>query len=66
MEEKMNIPLVKVYVDDDIKKAVLEVLDSGWYILHEKVREFERKFAGFCHVKNAVCVSSGKSKREED
>jgi len=59
MEEKMNIPLVKVYMDDNIKKAVLEVLDSGWYILHEKVREFERKFAQFCNVKNAVCVSSG-------
>jgi len=59
MEEKMNIPLVKVYVDDEIKKAVLEVLDSGWYILHEKVQEFERKFAEFCGVKNAVCVSSG-------
>ena len=55
----MNIPLVKVYVDEDIKKAVLEVLDSGWYILHEKVREFEKKFAEFCAVKNAVCVSSG-------
>ena len=55
----MKIPLVKVYMDDDIKKAVLEVLDSGWYILHEKVREFERKFAQFCNVKNAVCVSSG-------
>jgi len=55
----MNIPLSKVYMDDDIKKAVLEVLDSGWYILREKVREFEGKFAGFCGVKNAVCVSSG-------
>jgi perosamine synthetase len=59
MEEKMNIPLVKVYMDDDIKKAVLEVLDSGWYILHEKTREFEKKFAEFCGVRNAVCVSSG-------
>jgi dTDP-4-amino-4,6-dideoxygalactose transaminase len=59
MEEKMNIPLVKVYMDDAIKKAVLEVLDSGWYILHEKTREFEKKFAQFCGVKNAVCVSSG-------
>ena len=55
----MNIPLVKVYVDDEIKKAVLEVLDSGWYILHEKTREFEKKFAEFCNEKNAVCVSSG-------
>lgn len=55
----MNIPLVKVYVDDEIRKAVLEVLDGGWYILHEKVEEFEKKFAEFCSVKNAVCASSG-------
>ena len=55
----MNIPLSKVYMDDEIKKAVLEVLDSGWYILREKVHEFEEKFAEFCGVKNAVCVSSG-------
>lgn len=59
MEEKLNIPLSRVYMDDDVKKAVLEVLDSGWYILREKVREFEGKFAEFCGVKNAVCVSSG-------
>jgi len=55
----MKIPLVKVYMDDGIKKAVLEVLDSGWYILHERVQEFEKKFAEFCGVKNAVCVASG-------
>ena len=59
MEKKMNIPLSKVYMDDAIKKAVAEVLDSGWYILREKVKEFEGKFAEFCGVKNAVCVSSG-------
>jgi len=55
----MNIPLSKVYMDAAIKKAVAEVLDSGWYILREKVKEFEDKFAKFCGVKNAVCVSSG-------
>jgi perosamine synthetase len=59
MANKMSIPLVKVYMDDDIKKAVLEVLDSGWFILQEKTREFEEKFARFCGVKNAVCVASG-------
>jgi dTDP-4-amino-4,6-dideoxygalactose transaminase len=59
VEKKMKIPLVKVYMDDGIKKAVLEVLDSGWYILHERVQEFEKKFAEFCGVKNAVCVASG-------
>jgi dTDP-4-amino-4,6-dideoxygalactose transaminase len=59
VEKKMKIPLVKVYMDDDIKKAVLEVLDSGWYILHERVQKFEKTFAEFCGVKNAVCVASG-------
>jgi dTDP-4-amino-4,6-dideoxygalactose transaminase len=59
MEKKMKIPLVKVYMDDGIKKAVLEVLDSGWYILHERVNEFEKRFAEFCGVKNTVCVASG-------
>jgi len=55
----VNIPLSRVYIDDDIKRAVMEVLDSGWYILGEKVKEFEQKFADFCGVKNAICVSSG-------
>ncbi len=59
MEEKLSIPLSKIYVDDDIREAALEALDSGWYILGEKVREFERKFADFCGVKHAVCTSSG-------
>ncbi|MHA1834747.1 MAG: DegT/DnrJ/EryC1/StrS family aminotransferase [Candidatus Baldrarchaeia archaeon] len=59
MEKRVNIPLSKVYMDADIKKVVMEVLDGGWYILGEKVREFEQMFADFCGVKHAVCVSSG-------
>ena len=27
-----KIPLCRMYVDDEIKKAVLDVLDSGWYV----------------------------------
>ena len=59
MEKKVNIPLSKVYIDQEIKKAVVKALDSGWYILGEKVSEFEQKFAKFCRVKHAVCASSG-------
>ncbi len=29
---RMNIPLSKAYVDEEIKKRVLEVIDSGQYI----------------------------------
>ena len=59
MAKKLNVPLSKVYMDEEIKNAVLKVLDSGWYILGQMVKEFEREFAKFCGVKHAVCTSSG-------
>jgi len=59
MAERVRIPLSKVYVDDEVKRAVLDVLDSGWFILGEKTKEFERKFADFCGTKYGIAVSSG-------
>lgn len=59
MARKLTIPLSRVYMDDDIKKAVLETLDSEWYILGENVIQFEKKFADFCDVKYSICSSSG-------
>ena len=55
----MKVPLSKVYVDDEIRKIVLETLDSGWYILGEKVKEFQKRFADYCGTKYAIAVSSG-------
>ncbi|UCC34043.1 MAG: DegT/DnrJ/EryC1/StrS family aminotransferase [Candidatus Bathyarchaeota archaeon] len=57
----MKIPLSKIFVDQTIRKAALEALDSGWYILGERVKEFEQEFADFCGVKHAICTSSGTS-----
>jgi perosamine synthetase len=54
-----EIPLSKIYVDDEIKQAVIDVIDGGHYILGEKVREFEEEFAKFCGTKYAICASSG-------
>jgi perosamine synthetase len=55
----MNIPLSKVHMDEETKKAVIEVLESGWYILGERTRQFETKFAEFIGSKYAIAVSSG-------
>ena len=38
----------------EINEAINEVLDSGWYILGEKVKKFEKLFSGYCNVKNTV------------
>ncbi|WP_198003726.1 DegT/DnrJ/EryC1/StrS family aminotransferase [Methanococcoides burtonii] len=50
-----------MYVDDDIKRAVEQVLDSGRFIKGEQLRLLEQEFADFCNAKNAVGVSSGTS-----
>lgn len=61
MELKMKIPLSKPYVDQEIKDRVLDVIDSGRYILGEQCREFEKEFAKFIGVKHAILTSSGTS-----
>jgi perosamine synthetase len=57
----MKIPLSKPYIDKEIKESVLEVIDSGQYILGNHSRLFEEEFAQFIGVKHAVLTSSGTS-----
>lgn len=46
-------------IKEDIDKAVLRVLQSGWFILGREVEEFEKEFAKYIGVKHAVGVASG-------
>jgi dTDP-4-amino-4,6-dideoxygalactose transaminase len=57
----MNVPLSKPYVDAEIKERLLEVIDSGQYILGKHCKDFEKEFAQFIGVKQAVLTSSGTS-----
>jgi len=57
----MNIPLSKPYMDQEIKDRILEVVDSGQYILGSQCREFEKEFAQFIGVKHAILTASGTS-----
>ena len=57
----MNVGLSKMYVDDQIRKAVLNVLNSGRYINGQNLKSFEDEFADLCSTKYAVGVSSGTS-----
>ncbi len=44
---------------DEYKKKAAEVLDSGWYILGNEVRGFEREFAEYIGSKFCVGCASG-------
>ena len=46
-------------IGDEEKKAVLEVLDSGFIAQGPKVKAFEEAFAAMCGVKFAIATSSG-------
>ena len=43
----------------EIRAAVEEVLDAGWFILGKQGEAFEREFADYCGVAHCVGVGSG-------
>lgn len=47
--KKLNIPYRQ-----ELLNTIAEVVDSGWYILGEKVKLFEEEFAEYCGVKQAI------------
>jgi dTDP-4-amino-4,6-dideoxygalactose transaminase len=54
-----KIPLSRMYVDEEIKQAVNEVLESGWYVKGENAKKLEEDFAKFCNAKFGITASSG-------
>ena len=43
----------------DLDSAVDRCVRSGWFVLGEQVKEFEREFAAYCGVAHAVGVANG-------
>jgi dTDP-4-amino-4,6-dideoxygalactose transaminase len=52
--KKLNEPFF-----NEFKDAFNEVLESGWYILGNKVKEFENQFAQYCNTTNCIGVANG-------
>lgn len=42
-----------------LKEAASEVIDSGWYLMGEKVKQFESNLANYIGVKHAIGVANG-------
>lgn len=57
MEDEM-IPITKPYISDQESQAVKEVLESGWLVQGERVKEFERAVASHEGVKFACATTS--------
>jgi dTDP-4-amino-4,6-dideoxygalactose transaminase len=43
----------------EIQEAISGVIDSGWYILGEAVKQFEEAFVTYCGTKHCIGVANG-------
>lgn len=43
----------------DLKKVAAEVIDSGWYLLGERVSQFEKELAEYIQVPHVIGVANG-------
>ena len=55
----MKIPFCKTTLGIEEKKAICDVIDSGWVVMCEKTKQFETGFAKYIGAKHAVFVDSG-------
>jgi dTDP-4-amino-4,6-dideoxygalactose transaminase len=53
------VPLADVLVDDELRSAVDDVVDSGWWSMGPRVEEFEAAFAELCGTRYALAVANG-------
>lgn len=55
----LNLKNINALYRDEILEAIARVVDSGWYILGEEVRRFEKEFAEYCGIECAIGVANG-------
>lgn len=60
----MNIPFLDLKppheeLRTELREAFERVLDSGWYILGNEVKQFEQEFAEYCEAEHCVGVGNG-------
>jgi dTDP-4-amino-4,6-dideoxygalactose transaminase len=59
MIEYENIGRLNQPFNEAFELAFKEVIDSGWYILGNKVKQFETEFAAYCKTKHCIGVANG-------
>ncbi len=59
MIEFLNLKDITKRNKEDLLKAFEDVLDSGWFILGEKLKKFENEFAQYCGTKYCIGVANG-------
>ncbi|WP_417372057.1 DegT/DnrJ/EryC1/StrS family aminotransferase [Gelidibacter japonicus] len=55
----LDLKKVNAQYESELKKAANDVIDSGWYLLGEKIDIFEKGLSEYLKVDNSIAVSNG-------
>lgn len=55
----LDLQKITARYQNEIKEAVNRVVDSGWFLLGEELRNFENDFAEYIGVKHCIGVANG-------
>ncbi len=55
----LNLKKINSNYRKELTQEFAKFLDSGWYILGERVKQFETEFADYCQVKYCIGVANG-------
>ena len=55
----LNLKACNAPYEAELNQAFRDVMDSGWYIMGNKLKQFEQEYATFNQTKNAIGVANG-------
>ncbi len=55
----LDLRAVQLSQADELRAAFDQVLNSGWYIMGEQLKQFEREYAAYCEAADCVGVANG-------
>jgi dTDP-4-amino-4,6-dideoxygalactose transaminase len=55
----LDLQKINAQYSEELKQVAAEVIDSGWYLLGERVKQFETQLANYIGVKHAIGVANG-------
>ena len=55
----LDLKAINKQYETDLKEACSRVIDSGWYIMGNELKTFEKKFAEYCGSAHAIGVANG-------
>jgi dTDP-4-amino-4,6-dideoxygalactose transaminase len=59
MIQFLDLQKINAQYADELKQAVGEVIDKGWFLLGERVKTFEQQFCDYIGTKHTVACANG-------